>query len=828
MTSLLKAGDEEWVSDEVDSDIEVRLYSSIHHSFDKKQIATECKIVQIGSSSLKPSFVPLSNLGTVPEKTPIKKYIRKRKEVVTILSDTDSESKAHAVGKKQNGRHIVSETLISDESSKDHYFDDSSDSSGFENGAEEAIARASSLKDTRLGNVVNGDQVIHSIPLALSQEYCSQDSGAEDLPSVNIAKKPWTKKLKVVMSSFLDKCKSDFDPTTLDAVSPSKAHQRSTKEDGTPGTSKNKKGWKKKFKCIHCSKFTDHPSRSCKKKKQVCLLCAGTNHLERTCPDVICWKCRKVGHAGSNCSYDYLLANCDHCGLIGHKDDYCPNHWRKFHSVTSSGESVSKLRPKRNVNCSCSSCGRKGHFAFECRLVTQVRSGWPASPLLFITKNMPDHFKVAASQPVQKSRHDDDKDDQEDDEKGDKEDDEEDDKDDQEDDKENDEEDDEENDAEDNGPAENGKRKRKNSGSKTCVPKKLKGSSSLELVALEKRSPPVHHARNNDDEDDEEDNGKRKERNRKRRERYEKRNQKGKPDQKRKFYSSKCFGSKKLKSNPKRPKIKPGRAEAVSNGSHSTTSSLNVTKQRRSRTINPNIKGPNHARNVLRKEEKRKSKIKSGPAEAVSNGSHSTTTSLNVTKQLRSRTVNPNIKGPNHARNVLIKEEKRKSLAKKNNLKNNMVTSIVTILVISVSVTVNGAPQYGGSGGQSKVHHNTMVQSWEGQAAEPSRQSDMQPLLPMQPMQPMQPQSSWGNNQNQHVLKKVPRTLEAMYSQPQGTIVMIEDPVVLIMEKPGAKGAGGATPAAGGATTAAPAAGGGDPTTAAPAATTAAAAPGDI
>lgn len=99
---------------------------------------------------------------------------------------------------------------------------------------------------------------------------------------------------------------------------------------------------------------------------KVCFICGSQNHTSKLCHQKYCTNCFSFGHFQKNCN---SKNRCSICGIVGHIDDKCTFHWRKYSTITNPNDLIlndeSNLlngNGKVNNNISCFNCGSRGHF----------------------------------------------------------------------------------------------------------------------------------------------------------------------------------------------------------------------------------------------------------------------------------------------------------------------------------------------------------------------------------------------------------------------------------------------------------------------------------
>lgn len=246
-------------SDAIDSDIEVRLYASIHHAPAEPDLATtvgfinpnfesnaSTKVVDAASEVAKPQ---------PPETKPEVKSEVKPEVIVISDSDTDSEARSKASPSNQNlqqSRNDFLATLMNDDGdesssscfslqSLEHDSESQLLSSSEDSDDDSQITRYlrnqtnSQRHDIKLSNVRGANSGLSK--LSLSQDM--KDAFDDDSSRECLMLKP----RKNALNKFLEKCKSGFEFKPNSALERPKKRPRETKEEYDARTSKKIK-WK--------------------------------------------------------------------------------------------------------------------------------------------------------------------------------------------------------------------------------------------------------------------------------------------------------------------------------------------------------------------------------------------------------------------------------------------------------------------------------------------------------------------------------------------------------------------------------------------------------
>ncbi|XP_017777956.1 PREDICTED: uncharacterized protein LOC108563712 isoform X2 [Nicrophorus vespilloides] len=140
--------------------------------------------------------------------------------------------------------------------------------------------------------------------------------------------------------------------------------------------------------------------------KARCSLCASCNHFEPRCPYKLCSGCGNSSHFETNfCSKcaNYKHHICRICQMKGHKEQMCPDTWRRYHLTTEDGPPVKckNILTREPKDRWCSGCGNSGHYEFDC--------GWNRSmsknvPFIMNYKDIYRSTKSTKKSPISKER----------------------------------------------------------------------------------------------------------------------------------------------------------------------------------------------------------------------------------------------------------------------------------------------------------------------------------------------------------------------------------------------------------------------------------------
>lgn len=172
-------------------------------------------------------------------------------------------------------------------------------------------------------------------------------------------------------------------------------------EDLPGNSSKKKQRYFRMKRCDICKEFTDHCTSQCPKPppQPVCIICGIDGHTAGMCDRRFCTKCCGQGHSANACQRTLKNELCHSCNLHGHREQTCPNNWRRYHLTVDQVEPEPQLKSNVKVNdrIFCCNCGHEGHFAFECRtyIVSKI---WATSPLFYATSRMAN--KIATAKPI--------------------------------------------------------------------------------------------------------------------------------------------------------------------------------------------------------------------------------------------------------------------------------------------------------------------------------------------------------------------------------------------------------------------------------------------
>lgn len=122
--------------------------------------------------------------------------------------------------------------------------------------------------------------------------------------------------------------------------------------------------------CYNCRE-AGHLSRNCTSAKRfiTCYICGIEGHHGDRCTNPVCPKCLIVGHPIKYCLWDneYLEIECPICNLPGHLREECPDVWRRYHLTLTPGEIVrSEDSIKEAQHSWCHNCGANGHLGIDC------------------------------------------------------------------------------------------------------------------------------------------------------------------------------------------------------------------------------------------------------------------------------------------------------------------------------------------------------------------------------------------------------------------------------------------------------------------------------
>lgn len=65
---------------------------------------------------------------------------------------------------------------------------------------------------------------------------------------------------------------------------------------------------------------------------KTCRICQRTGHLQKNCPEIRCFNCRKYGHTANECGE---FISCEYCHEIGHRVDRCPERIEEEQTQTT-------------------------------------------------------------------------------------------------------------------------------------------------------------------------------------------------------------------------------------------------------------------------------------------------------------------------------------------------------------------------------------------------------------------------------------------------------------------------------------------------------------
>ncbi|XP_014483266.1 PREDICTED: uncharacterized protein LOC106748865 [Dinoponera quadriceps] len=124
-------------------------------------------------------------------------------------------------------------------------------------------------------------------------------------------------------------------------------------------------------RCSSCQR-DGHQRKDCpeqRAKVECCHMCGVRGHVTWRCPQRQCLTCgKKQDTYRKTCEYCRTLY-CTMCCSVGHKKEYCPDLWRRYHQVT---REVSRLpRNPGNVmkpasQLHCCNCSKRGHEFSTC------------------------------------------------------------------------------------------------------------------------------------------------------------------------------------------------------------------------------------------------------------------------------------------------------------------------------------------------------------------------------------------------------------------------------------------------------------------------------
>jgi len=128
-------------------------------------------------------------------------------------------------------------------------------------------------------------------------------------------------------------------------------------------------------RCNNCNQF-GHLLRNCPDPIKVvrCSMCGSPGHVETRCPQKSCLRCGQPGFSFlESCMHCRRLndTECRLCGFLGHTAMDCPDLWRRFHATTKGTTAVKPSsasgQHKKDKDCWCCNCGRKGHSLDNCQ-----------------------------------------------------------------------------------------------------------------------------------------------------------------------------------------------------------------------------------------------------------------------------------------------------------------------------------------------------------------------------------------------------------------------------------------------------------------------------
>lgn len=408
-------------SDGVDSDIEVRLYSCLHHEPDYESLSI-IRRPDVSKCDVPPDdvFITPQTMESLDKKNDVStppKNLQRPVEVITIQSDSDSDecSKSRAVSIASHG--VKRKRAVSTSSSESDHLDSlyETDSSDWDD-ADDILFNKKLLESTsiKICNVTGTNG-----PLAravLSQETqdvfdVSSDSDDDDVDLIQV-KTPEKKKRipNAALATFLTKCQPSYEPKAAptpvkssqfsDSTPKAKMIRKVTVEmlHSMPGSTnrfkrvkldsgenpdlwrmdledlraltsygKKRERYYRRYHCSYCKDFTNHSTENCPNPppEPTCFLCGTNGHEDYECKRKICSKCTGIGHNGHECNVEFWKFSCSQCNLYGHLDDNCPNHWRKFFNTTDPNIDDPDTTIVRNTErIFCSNCAKKGHFGF--------------------------------------------------------------------------------------------------------------------------------------------------------------------------------------------------------------------------------------------------------------------------------------------------------------------------------------------------------------------------------------------------------------------------------------------------------------------------------
>ncbi|XP_046900879.1 zinc finger CCHC domain-containing protein 7 isoform X2 [Hypomesus transpacificus] len=141
----------------------------------------------------------------------------------------------------------------------------------------------------------------------------------------------------------------------------------------------------KNVTCINCNKI-GHLSKSCSEPRKVpcCALCGRSGHLMRMCPSRHCMNCGLPGHLYQAClERSYWHKHCHRCGMTGHFQDACPEIWRQYHITIQAGPPKQLQSPDNGKTPPyCYNCSRKGHFGHDCSQRRMFNGTYPSTPYI--------------------------------------------------------------------------------------------------------------------------------------------------------------------------------------------------------------------------------------------------------------------------------------------------------------------------------------------------------------------------------------------------------------------------------------------------------------